>query len=70
LYRALFIGKNLGLDVYGAASDQQQYWGQAHRQFREILARDKDVFSCLLHRKPTYLGEPIPITGTGNATEE
>ena len=70
LYRALYIGKHLGLDVYGAASDQQRYRGQTHRQIREILARDKAVFSCLLHRKPTYLGDPVPITGPGNATLE
>ena len=69
LYRALYIGKALGMDVMGAASDQQAYRGQLQREVREVLARDKDIVSCLLKLKPKYLGDPVPITGRGNAKE-
>ncbi|MCQ2550968.1 MAG: YdcF family protein [Clostridia bacterium] len=66
MYRALFIGNNLGMECYGVAADQNTYGGQIFRSVREILARDKDVFKTYLKMKPTYGGSKIPITGTAN----
>ena len=37
-------------------------------QVREVLARVKSFFLVEFNVKPTYLGEPIPITGDGRAS--
>lgn len=70
IYRALFIGNELGLDCTGVPSDYFAYGGQAYRTFREYIARCKDVGTVLLGAEPTYRGEPISITGDGDVTNE
>lgn len=70
LYRAIYIARQLGMDAYGVAADYRSYVGQSARDLREMLARVKDVGSCLLKTKPTYLGEAIPIWGDGNLTND
>lgn len=69
LYRALQIGRALGLTVRGVASNQEEYAGQDYRDTREIAARIKDVFQSILQLKPTYLGPEIPIDGNGEVTQ-
>ena len=69
LYRALYIAESLGIEAYGVSSDYHSYFGQTSREIREILARNKDVLSCLFGVKPTYLGESISLNGNGEITE-
>ena len=69
LYRALQIGRALGLTVRGVASNQEEYTGQDYRDTREIAARIKDVVQSILQPKPTYLGPEIPIDGNGEVTQ-
>ena len=64
-YRALYIGKKLGLEVLGVASDQRSYFGTAYREARETLARCKDFFKALIKADPVLGGEVIPISGSG-----
>lgn len=66
LYRAVFLAEVLGLSVQGLpastdATSPRNFW-------REAAARVKAIFDVLIHSAPTYLGEPIPITGDGRAT--
>jgi SanA protein len=68
--RALFIANAIGLEAYGVASDKQVFSGQFYRDIREVAARGKDYFTVLLGIKPTYLGELIPISGSGDATND
>ena len=68
LYRALYIAEKLGIDAYGVSSDIRTYWGQGNREIREILARNKDVLSCLFNAKPKYLGTLISLEGNGDET--
>lgn len=68
LYRAVYIADRLGLEAYGVNSDPRPYAGQLAREIREILARDKDFFKCILKPNPTFLGDPIPISGNGDVT--
>ena len=69
LKRALYIGSLLGLDLQGVASDVRIYPRDSYYRFREYFARSKAFLEgALLHRKPVFLGEPIPITGSGLAT--
>lgn len=70
LYRALYIANELGIEAYGVNSDQRRYVGEAYREFREILARNKDFFSCIFKPKPKYLGEAIPVSGSGDLTND
>ncbi len=70
LYRALYIGEKLGLEVYGVASDPRQYVGQSRREAREVLARVKDFFYVIVKPKPTYLGDSIPVSGNGDLTND
>ena len=70
LYRALYIAKRLGLDAYGVSCDLNTYAGQSVRDFREILARNKDFFKCIMKPRPKYLGNAIPISGSGDLTDD
>jgi SanA protein len=69
LYRALQIGRALGLTVRGVASNQEEYAGQDYRDLREVAARIKDVFQSILQPKPTFLGPEIPIDGNGEVSQ-
>ena len=69
LYRALYIAERLGLNAYGVSCDRRVY--NPYLLFfsvRETLARCKDFFYSIFQPLPTYLGDVIPITGDGSAT--
>lgn len=68
LYRAVYIAEQLGLEAYGVDSDLQHYIPYSNA--REILARDKDFVKVIFKPKPTYLGEVIPISGSGDLTND
>ena len=70
LYRSLYIANKLGLDAYGVASDLRPYARQEYVEIREVLARIKDFFKVAIQPEPTYLGDPIPIDGNGDATND
>lgn len=72
LKRAVFIARALGLDAYGVAADKQNYGAvMAEYQLREIAARDKDFFNAeILKPKPKFLGEAIPVSGSGALTDD
>lgn len=70
LYRAIYDARAMGIDAYGVASDPRTYSGQAYRDIREILARNKDFLYCIIKPEPTYLGEAISIDGNGNETND
>ena len=70
LYRSVYIAEKLGLEAYGVSSDLQTYVRQDYYDFREMLARDKDFVKVIFKPKPTYLGEVIPISGSGDLTND
>lgn len=70
LYRALYIAGRLGIDAYGVASDRHVYRGQSMRELREVLARCKDFAALIYKPEPKYLGEAIPISGSGDLTND
>lgn len=63
LSRALYLAEALDLEAWGVPADQRRYAGQTARDFREILARDKDFFSAVFQPEPKFLGEPVPLDG-------
>jgi vancomycin permeability regulator SanA len=48
LYRAMYLGLKLGIDVDGYAADYRTYRGQIFRDMREYFARVKDFFAVRL----------------------
>ena len=65
-YDSLYRAK----EVFEASSDPRTYRGQFVREIREILARDKDFFKCIVKPEPTYLGDTIPVSGNGDTTND
>lgn len=70
LHRALYIAEKLGLEAYGVPADLNVYAGQSMRNFREVLARNKDFLNCIFKPEPTYLGEAISVSGNGDITND
>lgn len=70
LYRALYIANSLEIEAYGVGSDPRKYVGATYRELREILARNKDFVKCIFKPKPTYLGDTIPVSGSGDVTND
>jgi vancomycin permeability regulator SanA len=64
-YRAIYAARKLGVEAYGVSAVQKAYAGQSYREIREILARTKDFLKLVVQPEPTYLGEAIPISGSG-----
>ncbi len=73
LYRAIYDARKLGLEAYGVAADGQYNYGlytRSYNSLRESLARCKDVVWCIAQPEPTYLGSVIPISASGNLTDD
>ena len=70
LYRSLYIANQLGLEAYGVGADPREYVGATYRELREILARNKDFIQCIFKPEPTYLGDTIPVNGSGDVTND
>ena len=72
LYRAVYDARKLGLNAYGVCADGQYDYDITVRTYnntREALARCKDFVWCIAKPEPTYLGEEIPISASGELTE-
>ncbi len=69
-YRALYTARGLGVEGYGVVAEPRIYAGQKYRDIREILARYKDFLKMTVKPEPTYLGETIPISGSGLASHD
>lgn len=68
LKRAVYAARALGLEAYGVAADYHRYRDQFPRDCREVLARVKDFGTAVFRPEPTFLGEPIPVSGDGDVT--
>ena len=63
LKRALYIANSLGLRANGILADKHSYGIAKRMYFREKVANVKAFLELLFHKKPTFLGKTIPITG-------
>jgi len=68
--RALYVANELGIEAFGVSAKPVAYIGQRGRELREVVARIKDVFYVLTNQAPTYLGDVIPIGGSGTLTDD
>ena len=72
LYRAVYNARKLGLEAYGVCADGQYNYDifvRTYNNSRESLARCKDFIWCIMKPEPTFLGEAIPISASGELTE-
>ena len=72
LHRAIYIAEYLGIEAYGVDSQLRPYAADTniYNTIREFLARNKEFIYVRLNPLPTYLGDPIPISGNGDATND
>ena len=70
LYRALYGAEAMGLQAKGVACDTAVYSGDTYRKIREMAAVAKDVGYSVFKPEPTFLGDPIPVNGDGNVTND
>ena len=70
LYRAVYDAEKMGIEAVGVCAEQNNTVKQAYRELREIAARNKDLLYCIGKPKPKYLGDIIPISGNGDATND
>ena len=72
LHRAIYVAEYLGLEAYGVDSQLRPYAVDTniYNTIREFLARNKEFIYVRLNPIPTYLGEPIPISGNGDLTND
>ncbi len=71
LYRAVFLADSMGLAAQGVACDRYKSKFQLYYDARELLARTKDWFEgAVIKPRPKYLGEEIPISGSGLLTHD
>lgn len=70
LYRAMYIAEAFDMEAYGVAAEYREYSGQLARDIREVLARVKDFGMSIFKPEPTFMGEVIPISGSGEATHD
>ena len=68
LYRAMYIGRKLGMEVYGVSAETRPYVGQSYYDAREFAARIKDFGYCIMWPEPTFTGDPIDLGGSGTVT--
>lgn len=67
-YRALYNAEKMGINALGVSASQKQYLGQALREMRELLARNKDFLLFNIGNPSAVGGEKIDITGDGRVS--
>ena len=69
LIRALYIGRQLGLDLQGTDCGYNHATEKARYRIREYPARFKAFLDCeVFGASPAYTGDTIPISGDGRLT--
>ena len=68
LYRALYDAAAFGIEADGTVATGHKFASQTMWDIREAFARAKDFFWCLFKPEPTFRGEKIDLTGSGEAT--
>ena len=70
IFRSVYIANKLGIDAYGVPAEDIKHQWAVYREFREVLARDKDLIKCIFKPRSTVLGNKIDIKGNGDVTND
>ncbi|MBO4580322.1 MAG: YdcF family protein [Clostridiales bacterium] len=68
LYRSMYNASAYGIENYGVDAGATNYIVNPKYYPREVLAMSKDFFQCIFRIEPTYMGDPIDISGNGEVT--
>ncbi|TGL51088.1 membrane permeability protein SanA [Leptospira meyeri] len=68
LPRAIYLGKELELELYGFECNLRTYKKETYYSFREFSARVLAWWDIQWDTPPKYLGKPYPIEGSGVST--
>jgi CheY-like chemotaxis protein len=64
--RSVYIARTMGIEAYGYPCEDR--YAVKSNRFRESFARVKAFWDTAVKRSPKFLGETIPISGSGDAT--
>jgi SanA protein len=70
LPRAIYIGRQMDLEINGYVADAPDYKPSGHLVRREWLANIKAWTELHIKQRPTYSGEQIPIRGNSEASHD
>jgi SanA protein len=71
LDRALYAANQFGISAQGVAADRRRYRDARWYAVREFLANVAMFFQAAVFKpEPRYLGDPIPLSGSGLATQD
>ena len=70
LPRAVYLANNLGLNAQGFVADMRDYESNSSLKRREWLANIKAWSELNIEKKPTFSGNPIPITGKSELSHD
>lgn len=71
IFRSVYLGSQLGMEVVGITSDLDNYAGRVYNEVRETLARTKAVWDVeIAQRPPHHLGTAIPVQSTSGLETE
>lgn len=72
LPRAIFIGRELGIEAWGVTASNGNYSDRTMllNYVRETMARSKAFVAAVIKPQPTFLGETIPVSGDGRMTDD
>lgn len=70
LYRALYLCDRFDLKAQGVSASLRTYPGQSYYNFREMLAQNEAFLFGITKPEPAYLGDPYPISGNGDETND
>ncbi len=66
--RAMYLGKELDIKLFGYECNLRRYKKETYYQWREIFARMLAWWDIFSDTPPKYLGNPYPIEGSGVST--
>lgn len=71
--RSVYLARKRGINAVAFEAPEVQPYAKSTRvswKVRESLARVKAFFGVMFNKKPTFLGEQIPITGDAKKTHD
>jgi SanA protein len=69
IVRVVYIARSLGIDAHGYPAPDKASYNMEWLNLRDTGAKLKAFYDVAIRREPTFLGDTIPITGSGLATE-
>jgi vancomycin permeability regulator SanA len=70
IYRSVHNAESLGIEAYGVSTKDVAYSGQTYREFREVIARVKDILCCIFEPEATVASGSVSLDESGDLTND